>query len=98
MRFEPEESRGHTFRPMLTAVEPGRELRWAGRPRFPGGFGVGHYWIIGEMPGGKGGLRDGGFGLGLGAPFVGEGWLGGFNRGFASMNRAHKRRAEEAAG
>lgn len=96
VRFEPEGSKGHTFRPELTVVDPGRELRWSGRPRFPGVFGIEHYWIIEEKPGGKSLLRHGACVSGLAAPLAGKALLRSAREPFEAMNRAHKARAESA--
>jgi len=94
VRFEPEGRKGHTFRPMLTAVDPGRELRWSGRPRFPGVFDMEHYWMIEEKPGGKSRLRHGASVSGLAAPLAGKAMLRSARKPFEAMNRAHKLRAE----
>lgn len=94
VRFEPEGSGGHTFRPRLTVVDPGRELRWLGWPRFPGVFDTEHYWIIEEMLDGKARLRHGACALGLAAPLAGKAMLRSSRGPLEAMNRAHKRRAE----
>ncbi len=96
VRFEPEGSKGHTFRPRLTVVEPGRELRWVGWPSLPGIFGADHYWIMEEMPGGKTRLLHGATAFGLTAPWLGRKLLRSTKRHFEAMNRAHKLRAEGA--
>jgi hypothetical protein len=94
VRFEPDGSRGHTFRPRLMVVDPGRELRWLGWPRFPGFFDTEHYWTLGAMPDGKTHLLHGTVIHGLFAPLVGN-MLERSSRGpFEAMNRAHKERAE----
>jgi hypothetical protein len=94
VRFEPEGSRGHTFRPKLLVVEPGRELRWLGWPRFPGFFDTEHYWIIEEKAGGKTFLLHEAVIYGLLAPLGGKA-LERTSRGpFEKMNHAHKQRAE----
>jgi hypothetical protein len=94
VRFEPEGSRGHTFRPKLLTVEPGRELRWLGWPRFPGFFDSEHYWIMEEKPGGKTHLVHGTVIYGLLAPLGGKAFERTSSGPFEKMNRAHKERAE----
>jgi len=95
VRFEPEGRRGHTFRPKLMVVEPGRELRWLGWPRFPGLFDSDHYWIMDELPGGRTHLLHGASVYGLFAPLAGKAMERTSRRPFEDMNRAHKRRAED---
>ncbi len=98
VRFEPEGSRGHTFRPKLLSVEPGRELRWLGWPRFPGLFDSEHYWIMEELPDGSTHLLHGTYIYGLLAPLAGKAMIRASRGPFKDMNRAHKRRAEEEPG
>jgi hypothetical protein len=94
VRFEPEGSRGHTFRPKLIVVSPDREFRWLGWPRFPGLFDTEHYWIIEGNPDGKSLLRHGTVIYGLFAP-LGSRTLERTSRSaFELMNIAHKKRAE----
>ena len=94
IRFEPEGSRGHTFRPKLLTVDPNRELRWLGWPRFPGLFDTEHYWIIDERPGGRTHLLHGTVVYGLLAPLAGKVMEKQSRGPFEMMNRAHKERAE----
>ncbi len=94
VRFEPEGSRGHTFRPRLTVVDPGRELRWRGWPSLPGIFGFDHYWIVEELTEGKVRLRHGANVFGLAAPLLGRAVLRSSSKPFQAMNLAHKREAE----
>ncbi|NPV60852.1 MAG: SRPBCC domain-containing protein [Actinobacteria bacterium] len=94
VRFEPEGRKGRTFRPRLTVVDPGRELRWTGWPRLPGVFDMDHYWIIEEIPEGKSRLRHGASVSGLIAPLAGKALLRSAREPFEAMNRAHKLRAE----
>lgn len=97
VRFEPEGNKGHTFRPKLLAVNPNRELRWLGFPRFPKLFDTEHYWIINEKPDGTTHLLHGTVIYGLLAPLGGK-TLERTSRGaFEKMNRAHKERAEKVA-
>ena len=94
IRFEPEGSRGHTFRPKLLVVDANRELRWLGWPRFPRLFDTEHYWIIDERPGGKTHLLHGTVVYGLLAPLGGKAMERSSRGPFEMMNRAHKERAE----
>lgn len=98
VRFEPEGSRGHTFRPKLMVVDPNRELRWLGWPRIPKFFDSEHYWIIDEKPSGKTHLLHGTVVYGLLAPLAGKAMERQSRGPFEDMNRAHKRRAEEEPG
>ena len=98
VRFEPEGSRGHTFRPKLLVVEPGRELRWLGWPRIPGLFDSEHYWIMQELPDGSTHLLHGTYIYGLFAPLAGKAMIRASRGPFEDMNRAHKQRAEEEPG
>ena len=95
VRFEPEGSRGHTFRPKLLTVDPNRELRWLGWPRLPKLFDTEHYWIIDEKPDGKTHLLHGTVIYGLLAPLGGKAMERQSREPFEMMNRAHKKRAEE---
>lgn len=98
VRFQPEGSRGHTFRPKLLVVEPGRELRWLGWPRFPGLFDSEHYWRLAELEDGKTRLAHGVVVYGLLAPLAGRLMLRTSKGPFEAMNKAHKERAEGSAG
>ncbi len=94
VRFEPEGTRGYTFRPKLLVVDADRELRWLGWPRFPILFDTEHYWIIEAKQDGKTHLLQGTVIYGLFALLAGR-VLERSSRGpFESMNRAHKERAE----
>jgi hypothetical protein len=95
VHFEPAGSKGHDFRPKLTVVEPGRELRWLGWPRFPGLLDIDHYWRLEEGPGdGSVHLVHGATVFGLLTPLAGKS-LERKSRGpFEEMNRAMKERAE----
>lgn len=95
VRFEPEgSSRGHTFRPKLIVVNPERELRWLGWPRFPGIFDTEHYWIIEGKPEGKTHLLHGTVIYGLLSPLGGNALERTSRGAFEAMNLAHKYRAE----
>lgn len=94
VRFAPEGSRGYTFWPKLTVVEPGRELRWLGWPRFPKFFDSEHYWTISRGPGGRTLLQHGVLVYGLLAPLAGKAMIRTSKIPFEEMNRALKERAE----
>jgi hypothetical protein len=96
VRYEPPGSRGHTYRPKLLVVEPGRELRWLGWPRFPGFFDSEHYWTMDEGPGGETRLLHGAAVFGLLAPLWGKSFLRNSAEPFGMMNLALKERAESA--
>jgi hypothetical protein len=93
VRFEPEGNKGHTFKPRLTVVEPGRELRWLGWPRLPGLLDTDHYWLLEPAPGGTR-LVHGGSVFGLLAPLAGRGLVEKTRQPFEAMNRAMQQRAE----
>ena len=94
VRFEPEGSKGSTYRPKLLVVDPGRELRWLGWPRFPKFLDTDHYWIIEERPDATVRLEHGAAVFGLCTPVVGNRLLRKFRGPFAEMNQALKLRAE----
>lgn len=97
VRFEPEGRRGYNFRPKLLVVEPGRELRWLGWPRFPGLFDSEHYWIMDKLPDGTTHLLHGMSLCGILTPLAGKAMERSSRGPFEDMNRAHKQRAEEKA-
>ena len=96
VRYEPQGSRGHTFRPKLMTVQPGRELRWLGWPRVPAFFDSEHYWTIEERPGGRTRLLHGLAAYGLLVPLLGKNLIRSSKGPFELMNRALKERAESA--
>lgn len=86
-----------TFRPLITKLEPGHELRWLGSVLVRGIFDGEHSLAIEPLTEGQVRLvhREIFRGL-LVAPVLR--WLGASTeRGFIAMNRALKRRAEERA-
>jgi len=98
VRFEPEGSKGHTFRPKLTVVEPDRELRWLGWPRFPKVFDMDHYWLLEPRGAGRTHLEHGSMMYGLVVPFLPSKVVNSTREPFEAMNRAMKERAEGARG
>lgn len=93
VRIEPPGGRGMTFRPTVRAVEPARELRWLGRLLVPGLFDGEHQLAIEPLEGGRTRFvqseRFSGLLVGLLTSA-----LSATERGFAQMNEALKRRAE----
>lgn len=94
VRFQPEGSRGHTFRPRLTVVEPGHELRWLGWPRFPKLFDLDHYWLLEARGDGKTHLEHGSVMFGLIGSLLPQRIVDSSREPFEQMNRAMKQRAE----
>jgi hypothetical protein len=94
VRFEPQGARGHTFRPKLLVVEPNRELRWLGWPRFPGLFDSEHYWTMEGKMDAKTLLKHGVLVYGLFAPLAGKAMMRTSEAPFKAMNHALKDRAE----
>lgn len=99
VHFQPGRStKVRIFRPVLVTVELCRELRWSGRPRFPGLFDMEHYWIITPLSGNRSHLRHGAVVIGLAAPFSGKILRNAISRAFERMNVALKNRAEQKRG
>jgi hypothetical protein len=94
VHFEPEGRKGRNFRPKLTIVEPNRELRWLGWPRFPFFFDMDHYWLLDEKGDGKTRLEHGAVAYGLVVPFIGNVLEKTSMEPFEAMNEATKERAE----
>jgi hypothetical protein len=98
VHFEPEGRKGSNFRPKLTIVDPNRELRWLGWPRFPFVFDMDHYWLLEGLGNGRIRLEHGAVAYGLAVPFIGNVMVKSFREPFEAMNRAMKERAEGARG
>ncbi|MGE5149832.1 MAG: SRPBCC family protein [Rhodospirillaceae bacterium] len=81
-----------TFRPMVRAAEPNRELRWLGRVLVPGLFDGEHGFRLEAIPSGCRFHHGETFG-GLLVPLFG-GMLTRTEQGFVAMNEALKRRVE----
>lgn len=94
VRFEPEGSKGHTFKPRLNVVETDRELRWLGRPRLPWLLDTDHYWRMEPTTDGGTRILHGASVFGLLAPLAGRLMLGKVRAPFEAMNSAMKQRAE----
>ena len=97
VRIEPPGARGMTFRPTVTAADPGRELRWLGRLLVPGLFDGEHRFALEPLAGGTRTrfTQSERFG-GLLVPLFG-GTLAATAEGFRRMNEALARRAEAAS-
>jgi hypothetical protein len=92
VRFAPKGSRAYTFFPKLLVVEPLRELRWLGFPRFPGILDTEHYFVIEPARSGTSSvMTHGAVEYGLLAP-VASLFLSGTARHFEAMNQALKSR------
>lgn len=98
VRFQPKGSKGRTFRPRLLVVEPDRELRWLGWPRFPFFFDSEHYFTIERSHNGKTRLKHGLVEYGLVTPLVAGGMEKSSRGHFKKMNEALKERAELNSG
>jgi len=53
LHYEPEGQKKRTFKPLLLAVEPGRELRWRGQPGVRFLFESEHIYLLKQTPEGK---------------------------------------------
>ena len=84
-----------TFKPVLLAVRPERELRWLGSLVAPGLFDGEHAFLLEALPGGRTKFVQSERFSGLFAPLIMSGSrLQATLSGFAAMNDALKRRAE----
>jgi len=92
--FNPPGTRGTVFHPVLSIVEPARELRWAGRPGVPFVLESEHFFILEAAGEGRTRLvHDMAF-TGLLAPLVVKLRGAMIRDSFEMMNRALKDRAE----
>ena len=99
VRFHPPgQARAKIFRPVLTVVDPGGELRWAAGWNLPGLFGMEHYWILTALTGKRTRLLHGVVFTGLIGFLAAAVIERRISRAFDAMNQAHKTRAEQAAG
>ncbi len=86
--------RGMTFRPIVLAADPHRELRWLGRLILPGLFDGEHVFTIAPFSPGKVRFSQRETFRGLLVPLMPRPFWEGTRRGFEEMNGALKRRAE----
>ena len=94
LHFKPEGQRGHIFRPKLLVVEPGRELRWLGSPRFPGVVDSQHYFLLSGNSEGATHLVHGTVFYGILIPLIGRKLEASTRVPFTDMNKALKNRCE----
>jgi len=92
--LQPPGGRGITFRPRVLAAEPGRQLRWLGHLGIPGLFDGEHIFEIEPLNPGAVRLTQRERFAGLLLPLLWRGLDRDTRRGFESMNRALKERAE----
>ena len=95
VRIAPPGSKAMTFRPIITNVDPGRELRWLGRLLLPGLFDGEHIFKIQPKDGDRIQLVQTETFTGLLVPLVWGKLNAGTRQGFELMNTALKRIAEE---
>jgi len=95
VRIAPPGSRAMTFRPMITTVDPGYELRWLGRLWFAGLFDGEHIFKIQPMDGDRIQFVQAENFTGLLVPLVWGKLKAGTRQGFELMNSALKRTVEE---
>ncbi|WP_159792157.1 SRPBCC domain-containing protein [Puerhibacterium puerhi] len=94
VRIAPPGGRPMTFRPAVTAVEPGRRLAWLGRLVLPGLFDGEHSFVLDPLPGGGTRLTQRETFRGLLVPFTGS-VLRRTEAGFGAMHEALRRRLAE---
>jgi len=92
--IRPPGRRGMTFRPIVLAADPHRELRWLGRLILPGLFDGEHVFTIAPFSPGKVRFSQRETFRGLLVPLMPRSFWEGMRRGFEDMNSALKRRAE----
>ena len=95
--IQPKEGKGMTFRPIVQAVVPNRELRWLGRFLVPGLFDGEHYFRIEQLRQDRVRFIHGERFSGIFVPFAKSALETGTKAGFIAMNEALKARAESAA-
>jgi hypothetical protein len=83
-----------TFRPIVLALQPGRELRWLGRLLLPGIFDGEHQFQIEPLGDNRTRLTQREAFSGLLVPFLWSSLDKQTRQGFEEMNRALKRQAE----
>ena len=95
IRIAPPGSKAMTFRPIITAVDPGCELRWRGRLLLPGLFDGEHIFKIQPLDGNRILFVQAENFTGLLVPLVWGKLNAGTRQGFELMNTALKRTIEE---
>lgn len=92
--IQPPGSRVMTFRPRVVRVFGGRELRWLGRVVMPGLFDGEHYFRLEPVGASRVKFIHGEVFSGLLVGLAKDSLLGATRKGFESLNRAMKQRAE----
>lgn len=92
-RLEPPGGRAMTFRPTVTAVDPGRHFEWLGHLWMPGVFDGRHRFEVHTANGGTHLIHREVF-TGLLVPLLRRSLDNGTRAGFEAMNAALKARAE----
>lgn len=82
------------FKPKVTIIDPGRELRWQGQLFARGLFYGEQFFLLRALDGGRTRLVQGGNFAGLLLKYMGS-FLTDTARGFVGMNQALKARAEK---
>ena len=95
-RIEPPGGRGATFRPVVTAAEPGSRLEWLGKLLVRGLFDGRHHFEIEATSSGTKFTQSEEF-TGLLVPLFAKSLDGATRQGFELMNQALKQRVEKAA-
>jgi hypothetical protein len=94
VRAEPQGARATSFRALVLAAEPCRELRWRGRLPIPGLFAGEHAFVIEPLGGDRVRLVQRERFRGLLVPLLSRRIDRDIRGGFEAMNRALKARAE----
>jgi len=95
LHYEPEGQKKRNFRPVLRVVEPGRELRWTGKPEVRHLFESEHIYILTETLPGKTHLDHDMIFWGLLIPPVKNILEKATRQPFNNLNKAMKERVEE---
>ena len=95
IRIAPPGSKAMTFRPIITSVDPARELRWLGRLLLTGLFDGEHVFTIQPMDADRIQFVQHENFTGLLVPLVWRKLEAGTRKGFELMNTALKRKVEE---
>lgn len=97
VRIAPPGGRAMTFKPVVLAAEPGRELRWLGRLLLPGLFDGEHSFRLEPLELGRTRFTQAESFSGILVPLLRK-TLGKTQAGFEQMNNALKLRVEARAG
>ena len=95
IKIQPPKGMGMTFKPVVLAAEPGRELRWRGKLLMPGLFDGEHFFSIEDIGEGRARMVQGEKFTGLLVPVLAPtGIYRNTEAGFREMNKALKAQAE----